>query len=178
MRNHSKFFLVLAWSAMALTATGCTKEEEPEPEPSNPINTTLTIEESLISVPAEGGIYSVNYELTNPTEDGILTVVPESDEEWVSDFTINESASAIGFEVYANESENERSLSVTVSYTGLESGITFTIKPAESIMDAMRQSTLSVDIDGRAHIRRRITANNMDLKYLILLTCPGDDVQR
>lgn len=155
MRNHYKFFLILAWSVMALTAPGCTKDEKPEPEPENPVNPTLTIEESIISVPAEGGTYSVNYELTNPTEDGVLTVVPESDEEWVSDFTIDESASAICFEVYANESESGRSLSVTVSYTGLESGVTFTIEqeglteipvPFEITPKSIESNSFTVDV--------------------------------
>lgn len=130
MRNYYKFFLFLAWSVIALTALGCTKEEEKKPEPVDPVEPTLTIEESVISVPVEGGSYSINYELKNPVEGGVLTVVPESDEEWVSDFTIDESASAIGFDVYANESVDMRSLSVSVSYTGLESDITFTIEQA------------------------------------------------
>lgn len=67
----------------------------------------LTLAQSEVQVSAEGGSCTVAYKLENPVEGASLTVSPET-QEWVSDFTVDEAASTIAFEVAANTANEQR----------------------------------------------------------------------
>lgn len=108
------------FAGLAATAVlyGCNPVEEPLP--------TLEITENEVSVPAEGGQFTIDYVLENP-QDGVLpTVTPAEDCDWVSDFSASDGV--ISFTVAANENTEPRECKVTVSYPQVTPDSEFTIK--------------------------------------------------
>ena len=115
----------------------------------------LTLAQSEVQVSAEGGSCTVAYKLENPVEGASLTVSPET-QEWVSDFTVDEAASTIAFEVAANTANEERSVKVSVSYPRLSEELSFTIvqagvepAPFEITIKDVTTSSLTVDVTPR-----------------------------
>ena len=102
--------------AVLLFASSCEKPiEQPDP--------TLTLSQTEVPVPADGGTYSVAYKVTNPSDGAKVSA--EVAEDWVTDVTVT--AQDITFVVLANETTSERTASVTVSYPGISSDAEFTI---------------------------------------------------
>lgn len=100
-------------AAMMLSLSSCQKDPV-QPETPSPV---LTLEKASVPVTAEGGQYSVNYEVSDPVEGSEVSVAyPEND--WVSGFAV--SKTSITFNVAANEEQTTRSLEVTVSYPGAD----------------------------------------------------------
>lgn len=158
--NKNIFYSFIVFATVALLGS-CNK-------PENNQETGLTINEPVVTVPAEGGIFSVSYELENPAENGEMTVMP-GDADWVSDFTVDESASVITFEVMPNETEEERSVDVSVSYTGLQSEAKFTViqsglseSPAAFVITpkTIDQTFFTVDV----------TPVDKEMQYILLST--------
>ena len=127
--------------AVLLFASSCEKKiEQPNP--------TLTLSQTEVSVPADGGTYSVAYKVTNP-RDG-AKVSAEVAEDWVTDVTVT--AQDITFVVLANETTSERTASVTVSYPGISSDAEFTIiqaagEPAPFTIDIYDVTETSATMD-------------------------------
>lgn len=112
----------------------------------------LTLAQSEVQVPAEGGTCSVTYKLENPVEGATVSVSPET-QEWASNFTVDEASSTIGFEVAANTTHEERSVKVSVSYPRLPEEVSFTIvqagvepDPFEITIKEVTTSSLTVDV--------------------------------
>lgn len=94
--------------AVLLFASSCEKPiEQPDP--------TLTLSQTEVPVPADGGTYSVAYKVTNP-RDGAEVSVEEATNDWVTEFEVT--GNNINFVVAANEALEQRSVDVTVSYPG------------------------------------------------------------
>lgn len=108
------------FAGLAATAVlyGCNPVEEPLP--------TLEITENEVSVPAEGGQFTIDYVLENPQEGVLPTVTPAEDCDWVSDFAASDGV--ISFTVTANENTEPRECKVTVSYPQVTPDSEFTIK--------------------------------------------------
>ena len=94
--------------AVLLFASSCEKPiEQPDP--------TLTLSQTEVPVPADGGTYSVAYKVTNP-RDGAKVSVEAATNDWVTEFEVT--GNNINFVVAANEALEQRSVDVTVSYPG------------------------------------------------------------
>ena len=94
--------------AVLLFASSCEKPiEQPDP--------TLTLSQTEVPVPADGGTYSVAYKVTNP-RDGAKVSVKAATNDWVTEFEVT--GNNINFVVAANEALEQRSVDVTVSYPG------------------------------------------------------------
>ena len=82
--------------------------EEPVP------TITITTEEPL-ALAADGGSYTIEYEITDPAEDGSISA-DAGDAGWITDINCDTDG-AITFSVAANDTEEERQATITVTYT-------------------------------------------------------------
>lgn len=102
--------------AVLFLVNGCQKPMTPDP--------TLELSQAEVAVPAEGGTYSVAFKVTNP-KDGAEVTVAAPEVEWITNFVVGETD--ITFDVAENQTEDARSVKVTVSYPGVEPDAEFTI---------------------------------------------------
>ena len=110
--------------AVLLFASSCEKKiEQPDP--------TLTLSQTEVNVPAEGGTFSVAYKITDPREGDKLTVEAVTND-WVTNF--EEVDNNINFDVAANDVMEQRSVDVTVSYPGVSDQV-FTIVQSAKVAD-------------------------------------------
>lgn len=117
MKRLSYLFLSLGMVAIA-ALDSCNPVEQPLP--------VLKIEESIVAVPAEGGEFTVNYDLQYPLEGVEPTVSAADDCNWISGLTA--SNGIISFNVTVNENTEARECKVTVSYPKITPDAEFTIK--------------------------------------------------
>ena len=75
---------------------------------------TITTEEPL-ALAADGGSYTIEYEITDPAEDGSISA-DAGDAGWITDINCDTDG-AITFSVAANDTEEERQATITVTYT-------------------------------------------------------------
>ena len=75
---------------------------------------TITTEEPL-ALAANGGSYTIEYEITDPAEDGSISA-DAGDAGWITDINCDTDG-AITFSVAANDTEEERQATITVTYT-------------------------------------------------------------
>ena len=110
-----KLLLIIALLMPATFATGCKHNDTPTED--------VVTEKPVINIPRneiyasiDGGVYSIGYSISNPLEDGELEItdIPE----WIDNVTVLEEE--IQVNVLANEKNVNRSVSMTVSYTGAE----------------------------------------------------------
>lgn len=113
---------------------------------------SLTLAQTEVQVSADGGTCSIGYRLENPVEGAAVTVNPEN-QEWATDFVVDESSSTIYFEVAANEALEERSIKVSVSYPQIADAVSFTVvqagaapAPFEITIREVTTSSLTVDV--------------------------------
>lgn len=127
--------------AVLLLMNSCEKPVE-QPDP------TLTLSQTEVSVPADGGTYSVAYKVTNPKEGAEVSVdVPAND--WVSNLVVVDAA--INFDVAVNEATETREVEVTVSYPGAKDQV-FTIaqaagEPAPFVINVKEVNPTSFVVD-------------------------------
>lgn len=104
-----KVFYFMAITALVLIS-GCKEKEEaniPDPE------ITLSSTEDIV-VSYEGGIATVAYEITNPVDGGKISAA--ASESWISNFNYD-TANKVSFEVEANTVTEERSATITLTYS-------------------------------------------------------------
>ena len=113
-------------SAFALTLLlGCTSDKPVPPAPQE--EPQLTLENTKLEVTADGGTFSVAYELLNPIEGAELKVSSEQD--WV--YNIDTSIEGvISFEVDASFEEAERKCRLEVTYPQIYPNPTITVLQA------------------------------------------------
>lgn len=101
----------------------CTSEEKPEPPtPDDGKDTTVVTENPAIKITtqgsmeiaAEGGDYSIGYTITDPAENGQLSAACPAD--WITGIDYG-SEGTVAFSASANETGEERSATITISYT-------------------------------------------------------------
>ena len=81
-----------------------------EPAPAISITT-----EDPLALAADGGSYTIEYEITDPAEDGSISA-DAGDAGWITDINCDTDG-AITFSVAANDTEEERQATITVTYT-------------------------------------------------------------
>lgn len=115
------FYSALLGSSMLFFLTACQKTVQPDP--------TLTLSQTEVAVPAEGGTFSVNYSITDP-RDGAELSVDAPDAEWIGNIVVDDSC--ISFDVAGNETSSERTLTLYVSYPGIQPDAEITVVQAAS----------------------------------------------
>ena len=113
MKNQV-LYSVLAIAAAAFVY-GCQKPMTESP--------ALELDPAELTVPAEGGEFSVSYKVVNPAE-GARLEIDEPDVDWVKGFAVSDSR--ITFQVDKNDTEFQREVTVPVAYSGA-AGKDFTI---------------------------------------------------
>lgn len=151
---------LIALAAMTLCfLTACEQETAPIP--------SITLEKEEIEVPAEGGLFSNNFHLENPTKDG--TVVLTCTAEWVTDINVSND-NVITFNVTANESEEPRETYIEITYKGIESNPKFTISQKGKVIEepvVPKDFTVTIkDIDYLSAYAD-VTPENQDMYYII-----------
>ena len=89
-----------------------TVSQQPGEEPVPTI--TITTEDPL-TLAADGGSYTIEYEITDPTEDGSISA-DAGDAGWITDINCD-TEGVITFSVAANDTDGERQATITVTYT-------------------------------------------------------------
>lgn len=113
------FYSALLGSSMLLFVTACQKPVQPDP--------TLTLSQTEVAAPAEGGTFSVDYSIANP-RDGADVSVAAPDAAWISNIVVGDSS--ISFDVAVNETSSERTATLSVSYPGIEPDAEITVVQA------------------------------------------------
>ena len=91
-----------------------TVSQQPGEEPVPTI--TITTEDPL-TLAADGGSYTIEYEITDPTEDGSISA-DAGDAGWITDINCDcDTEGVITFSVAANDTDGERQATITVTYT-------------------------------------------------------------
>ena len=89
-----------------------TVSQQPGEEPVPTI--TITTEDPL-TLAADGGSYTIEYEISDPTEDGSISA-DAGDAGWITDINCD-TEGVITFSVAANDTDGERQATITVTYT-------------------------------------------------------------
>ncbi|MBR5852929.1 MAG: BACON domain-containing protein [Alistipes sp.] len=148
------FYLLLA---LPLALVSCEKPVE-TPNGTNPDAVTLSVtSEKEIHFTAEGGEATIAYTLENAVEEALATASTEAEWITVGDVT----ASTIAYSVASNESEEERSAVITVSYNDLKQEVTIKQAGAEA----------PVAIQGWGIVGSM--TNNWDLQSVITMPLEG-----
>lgn len=114
MSRNQVLYSVLAIAAASFMY-GCQKPMAESP--------AIELEPTKVTVPAEGGEFSVSYKVVNPAE-GARLEIDEPDVDWVKRFAVSDSR--ITFQVDKNDTEFQREVTVPVAYSGA-AGKDFTI---------------------------------------------------
>ena len=123
--------------------------EEPVP--------TITIVTDYLNLAADGGSYTIEYEITDPTEDGSISA-DAGDAGWITDINCD-TEGVITFSVAANDTDGERQATITVTYTynGTETvsdAITVSQQPGEEPVPTITITTedpLTLAADGGSY---------------------------
>lgn len=152
-----KLTIATAAAVFMLSAFACNEKENEAKVPS------LTINEETVTIEAAGGIAGISYTLDNPVEGS--TVNASAAMEWVNTFDCS-TEGTITFTVDANDSADERSCEVTVTYNGLPEPGKFTVvqKGASSEEPDGPTFTLSYEVDGTA-VDMTVIPSDTDIYY-------------
>ena len=119
------FYLLLA---LPLALVSCEKPVETPDGPTPDVVTLSVTSEKEVNFTAEGGEATIAYTLENAVEEALATASTEAKWITVGDVT----ASTIAYSVASNESEEERSAVITVSYNDLKQEVTIKQAGAEA----------------------------------------------
>ena len=90
-----------------------------------------------LTLAADGGSYTIEYEITDPTEDGSISA-DAGDAGWITDINCD-TEGVITFSVAANDTDGERQATITVTYTynGTETVSTYTYNGTETVSESI-----------------------------------------
>ena len=80
-----------------------------------PVPTITITTEDPLALAADGGSYTIEYEITDPAEDGSISA-DAGDAGWITDINCDTDG-VITFSAAANDTEEERQATITVTYT-------------------------------------------------------------
>ncbi len=80
-----------------------------------PVPTITIATEGPLTLAADGGSYTIAYEITDPTEDGSISA-DAGDAGWITDINCD-TEGVITFSAAANDTDGERQATITVTYT-------------------------------------------------------------
>lgn len=76
----------------------------------------LTVTVDTVKITADGGAGTITYEVENPVEGAVVTAAAEEGIDWITDFNC-ETSGTVTFNVAANELEETRTATVSLTYT-------------------------------------------------------------
>ncbi len=139
------------WSFLLLMAgsiafVGCSDDDEVNPAPNAP---KLTVNPVMVDATAEGGEFTLNFKVENPTG---AKVEAATEAEWIENVTVKDAEGVISFSVAANETENGREATLKVNYKGAEE-VKVAVKQAAAAAPEVQGPEFTVrgvagDIDG------------------------------
>lgn len=112
MKKHI-YFLAAVFSAVFFSVS-CEENTGVDPVPGQEPVFTSTIEEGSMEVTADGGEYTITYNIENPAEDGTVRA-SAGQKDWIGGLNC-ETPGIITFTVSPNESEEERQGTITAIY--------------------------------------------------------------
>lgn len=118
MKNLKLFLSFLTVCAVALF-TSCKEEPKTGAKPE------LVVIQKELSIPTEGGDFSLYYEVKNPLKNGKLQY--ECAAEWIHDFDLSE-ANRLKFKVDANQAQEPREAKLTMEYPDAGSPVEIVIR--------------------------------------------------
>ena len=145
----------------ALAFVACDNNDEPVVPAEKPVVELLG---DVVEAEANGGSYSLNYTITNPVEEAMLSVV--SDQEWVSDIIVV--AEAITFVVAPNEAADERTATLTVEYPEAEA-TTFVVKQQGTKPQPAESFTIEVQEVHASSAITQVTPADEEMYYVMYL---------
>lgn len=151
----------------AFTLTGCKVEEETPVEK----EATFELEQSSVTVPAEGGEMSVGYVAENVPEGEIPVAVYEAD--WIDSYDASEEG-VITFTVAQNTDTTERSCDVRLTLAGVERTLSMLQEPGENEEepdDPVEEGDFAVTIDavGEASVTVSVDPGDHAGMYVIMV---------
>lgn len=153
--------LPLLWAMLALSfTTAC--EKDPIEEPSNSDDISLTLAQNVVEVTAEGGDYTVSYELLNGIN-GIEPVVI-SEVNWAKGVCNN---GVIVISISANNSSEERETTLSVRYPEIDLSPLITIKQAG---DNREHFTFTISEMTSTGCATTITPADSEMVYIVYMS--------
>lgn len=104
-------------SCLAFLLCGCDEEYTPE----------LNLSNTTYEIPAEGGVYSVNYSVANPMAGGVIKASCLESADWIGSFDTSKEG-VVSFTVDANELPEDRSAVIELAYAPSDIKQTVTVK--------------------------------------------------
>ena len=155
-----KAYLFTSILALAAVLSAC-NEDQKTAEPK------LTLGQTEVTVPVEGGEYSVTWEVENPIEGTLPAVEQQDGTGWVSDFRTDEGT--ILFTVAANESEESRECVVTVTYPSAPDA-SFTIVQNGTTEEKPKEYSLEINLKelNESQIVVDIIPSDPDMTYFLM----------
>ena len=151
--------LLLALFALSF-ATAC--ETAQVDEPSNDSDTTITIAQEVIEVAAEGGNYTISYELLNGIN-GIEPVVV-SEVDWAKGVCNN---GIIALSITANNSSESRETTLSVRYPNISPSPTITVTQAG---DNREHFTFTVGEMTSTSCETTVTPADSEMVYIVYMS--------
>ena len=155
-----KAYLFTSILALAAVLSAC-NEDQKTAEPK------LTLGQTEVTVPVEGGEYSVTWEVENPIEGTLPAVEQQDGTGWVSDLRTDEGT--ILFTVAANESEESRECVVTVTYPSAPE-TSFTIVQSGTTGEEPKEYSLEINLKelNESQIVVDIIPSDPDMTYFLM----------
>lgn len=143
---------------------GCKEEQKPS---------QLELQTTVLNVGAEGGHYTIHYEIINPHNDAAVTVDYSGD--WIVDF-ITDEPGVISFDVLANETQEERSTDINLKYPGITTVVSFTVVQEADVVPPF---TINVNEITEISVNIDIIPEDKEMTYINFTTpveyAPDDD---
>lgn len=112
-----KVFYLFVASCLAFLLCGCDEEYIPE----------LNLSNTAYEIPAEGGVYYINYSVANPMAGGVIKASCLESVDWISSFDTSKEG-VVSFTVDANELPEDRSAVIELAYAPSDIKQTVTVK--------------------------------------------------
>ena len=160
-----KLLSIFALCALALVACEEPKNQEPQEAPQIEFQITS---DTTVEVEAEGGSVVVKYAITNP--DASLSVSYEVGAAWIAKSDALDAAeNEICFVVEPNESEQQRSTTITLSYATFSGTVVVTQKGAEVVLPDVPSDAYELPYLSAVYFGNMYGATENDYNYSVAL---------
>lgn len=150
------FTAFLTVFALSMFFTSCKTETKPsEPE--------IILQSTEISVPAEGGDFTILLTVLNPVNDGTISAAPST--EWIT--VTYESTDSVCYSVAPNESEQSRTGTLGIRYSGISEPSVFTVSQSPTVKPSKQSIEISLKDIGETYFIADITPSDNGMCYMI-----------
>lgn len=149
--------IVTAFLVAVMSVLSCNKKDE------QIVTRFLPVTEGDVSASWEGGTYSFEYEIENPTQSGKIETACDAD--WISDFRTGEYG-LVKFTVAENASESERTATVYLEYENIE--VEFAVCQEGKTVAGNSHFKIEFSNIGTTSFDALITPSDPEMTYLVL----------